>query len=298
MAEHLPIELVLEILRLAAEARILVDRPWVLQLALVSPFAYDLISPVLFRTLVIGRSNIDRVLDLAGSERGQRLLHLVRRVSMCPVPDISLIRTPRAGKLVALFGLLGNITELATTSSILQLLTNLVPLAPHTLTIYRHSDSAIIPTLRALTGAFCASLTHLTVPYWDIVIPPRRAVHPEMRLPGSLDAVPRLTHLALWVQAREPRTRAKGRILMARMTAVLECERLEYIALHVASCSTEEQLELESRAAELADPRLHLWCDHRANEGSMGYVLEAAASADFAACRNAWTQARRPRPAA
>ncbi|KZV93782.1 hypothetical protein EXIGLDRAFT_716761 [Exidia glandulosa HHB12029] len=77
-AEQLPVELVLDIFLSAAEISIFEDRPWVVQLALVSHDVYKLVHPVLYRTMVINPQNIDRILLLASDERSLHVFHAVR----------------------------------------------------------------------------------------------------------------------------------------------------------------------------------------------------------------------------
>ncbi|KZV91395.1 hypothetical protein EXIGLDRAFT_719359 [Exidia glandulosa HHB12029] len=297
---ELPVELVLLVFVEAARATLEWKASWITQLSLVSRATYNIVTPILYETLVIS----DKNLDLAQLVEEERLMSYVQKVCIVsagpPYPvDSPIVRALSRETIHTL--------DTPTWST--------AKLMTHPRYLYLHNSTLCeLPTGRSRLPL--ASVTHLSVAYEGrhrrgeygngrgrnsrrrsrllILTQPSLdssdsddSTGPQQRrdpLYMVLDALPALTHLSLDVGHQH--TPLPGNGLRIFIFKILEaCPRLHVFALHVMG----EWDLVASLVAPVRDSRIRVWFDRRV-PSSAGEELDCRIRDLRIGC-NVWTQA-------
>ncbi|EJD37260.1 hypothetical protein AURDEDRAFT_173650 [Auricularia subglabra TFB-10046 SS5] len=277
MAHRLPIELVVQVLKCAAKEEIHVDRAAVVQLALVSSFAYRLVHPVLYHTMVLTEYNSGQLYRMARDSSCAHVFRAVRRLLMVGYELQSWLSDD------AHRSLLSSVTSIDAPFAAIQSLAKSGSFHPSHIAVRYHWFAGVASALPAETRS---SITHITGYF-----------------PGdnTLDAddarliiagLPSLSHIAFEVVEFEDPFNDETDLsaLDAVLRACLECTRVRAVVLRVAGDRLSFWPAVLAAAQNTRDPRVQVWREGR--EMASWVDEETFAVADTWAGRDIWTEAR------
>lgn len=279
--ERLPVELFYPILRCATEDAVRTNREWVVQLALVSHFVHELVSPILYHTMVVTRRNYLTIASLA--DLGDKTAHIFRAVR-CLIADVRLAY-PEEDRLGRLFPF---VTSIEASQRLIQLIAS-NPESRLRRLVVRYGRILQLP------ASTLASVTHITepIPNLSYVV---GVDYLAERLGKLLQAMPALTHVAL--EMFSVRDRAGGWVdlpqelvsLQNALRVTLRCPRVRAVAVRVANSYLPHYPAILDAMAQFKDARLFAWRDKRPIKS--WERADQLAAADAMARRTIWTKAR------
>ncbi|KZV86305.1 hypothetical protein EXIGLDRAFT_724915 [Exidia glandulosa HHB12029] len=273
---ELPIEIVLFIVAHAARSALADNISWLTQLSLVSRAFYDIVTPVLYATLVVTGTNGTLVRAVT---KETRLMAYVRKVCLAAASNSS----PWQWYEVPL----SNSNCFAGVDEVIFLSNRTFPsfLRP------RRLDMHNIPGLNIacfdLKGPLhlFPQLTHVY-----LACPSMAEAH-IFGLPESLHQLPRLTHLAMDMSRESldpPTDTAFSERVRNMLSVILETTdgQLEILALRVAGKMLARWDSVVRVVAGMRDRRLRLWRDDRIGNTTSLRVQDARIG------RDVWTEAK------
>ncbi|EJD51357.1 hypothetical protein AURDEDRAFT_159761 [Auricularia subglabra TFB-10046 SS5] len=276
--EDLPMELVLHILDKAARDSIQTNRIWVVNIALVSSFAYALVHPVLYHTMVIDERNRPLIEDLIEDEMHHHIFRSVRRVLVTrQLPWNTLDYVP----------LLSSVQQIDAPMSFVARLAESPAFRPRKLAVrYRR----LVDVINYLPAATLLSVTHLFgyFPDGDYQIT-------SETLAPVLAAMPALSHIAydnVNMDDDEPGVLPLTNLaeLEDAIGAALQCRRIQCVAVRVAGRCMDEWDDIFELLCTIKDPRVCAWPDRR--HITTWSREEFYAAADTWAGRDVWTESK------
>lgn len=279
--ERLPAELYYPTMRCAAEDAVCTDRQWVVQLALVSRFVHELVSPILYHTMIVTGDNYLKIVSLA--DVGNKSAHIFRAVQWLVVDArLGYSEEDRLGDLFPC------VTSIDASRRLIKMIASNQESRLRRLAV-RHGSVLELP------ASTLASVTHITEPTPNL----RYVVGVDYladRLGKLLDAMPALTHVALEMLSVNDFARAYVDLpdelasLENALRVTLQNPRVQAVAVRVATPYLPHWPAILGAMAQFKDTRLFAWRDERKiNSWERADELVAA---DAMARRTIWTEAR------
>ena len=299
MLDRLPTELALRVLQAAASELWFTDRSSVVNLALTSRLVYDIVTPILYNTLIASKDNINSFAQFTYDDVTRAC---AKRVCSHVHVLADYNRSNRAFNL-AFFT---NVIKVFAAGTVVRDLANFqcqtADLALREVTIESIDFRAEISWIPQRSRQFITHATGFLPVYtnsnaWREFFSSRSGLGlgPDGWTSNIIGSLPALTHFALVLEATEANSGGinvfdLGSLPMALKTA-LEFSRLEMVVLKVVGVFAEHRKEvIEELVRDIQDPRVSLLVEHRTMDSwdrHHEWSIE-----DIVAGRDIWTRVR------
>jgi len=292
MSEELPVELVCEMLRTAAEVFLLSDRQTVLNIALTGTLGYGAATPILYRTLCVVKDSIENIFRIfddgqSASSNGSGILRDPPSRRLCPLVRRLFLNHERDLPIED-FKKLANLERILMYHGYLQLKTieGLPPSFTHVGVLSQTNCYFATP-----------SVTHISY-YWDNHHDYKSDSNMESQVLGGLlmrPAAGGVTHIALDICVElvgnvvDDLRRAVQVILARPKTKILALHLLDEAATP-HSCKTLLEMMQEAVQSEEMRRRVVLWLDPRSVDDDKEDIRVCVR--ELILGRDVWTEGR------